>query len=261
MQRVFETVSKKVFGSDEEFTLLQLSYEKYGGRFRKEKLRVLCEVFAVNCEEKLYEYNREEWEYKKAKKYLEKNSIDLFNAIAIVSFYFPKLPYLEAKNKGWVFRKYGEFIIGFYKLDEDHLITSYDQPCEYGYKEFFVFRQKLYSIFHCLNYDLADDNFPDVFENLTEIVKKDKLIVYLKLLKKRHGEPIYVDGFHKEESKIKLLDYLYPDVGGEKLFDFMKTNLSNEQYFFDENKKLDIDDFIRFLYLSKKFYKQIKKEV
>jgi hypothetical protein len=248
-----EIKKKKVFGSNEEYSLLQLTYEIYGERIRKEKLGVLCEVFTINCEKALMYYDEEESRYKTIKDYLSKKSIDLSWAPEIISLYFPEIPYKEARSKGWIFREYSKFFMSFKKIDENYIFTSYDYPCLYGYGEFFVFKETLYEVFHCLHHDLVDDNFPEVFENLTEIVKKDKLMVYLKCLKKRHGEPIFVQGF-EEDDRIKLLDYLYSDVGGEKVYDFVKK-------YFEEKEEFDINDLIRFLYLSKKAYKQLEKEV
>jgi hypothetical protein len=199
----------------------------------------------------------EEFEYSIAEERLKRNSVDIFFSRSILALELPRL-----QNTKFIFRKYDDFSIWFAKLDDNHLITNYFYPCEYGYREFFEYKHKLYTIFHCLNYDLVDDYPRTALKNLTEIIKKDRLIVYLKLLNNRYGTPIYVDSlFLDDDSKIELLDYLYPDVGGGKLFDFMKTNLANEQHFFGEKEKLDINDLIRFLYLSKKFYKKLKKEV
>jgi hypothetical protein len=265
LEKDIEIIRKKVFGSNEEYVVLQLTYETHGHIFRKEKLGVLCEVFTINCEEKLREYDYIERRFQSAKDLLEKNSLTVSRLEKLVfNLILPELP----REAGFLFRKYYNFRILFIKLDENHLLTNYFYLKEhpyyrtlYGYTEFFEYRNQLYKISHVLHYDLMDDYFKTATENLTEIIKKDKLAVYLKLLKERHGEPIYAEYFD-EETKIELLDYLYPDVGGERLYNFMKTNLQDEKRLFDnETLDLDVNDLIRFLYLSEKFYKQLKEEV
>jgi len=254
-----EKTPKKVFGSEEEFAVVRLLYYNGDDKFRAEEKKVLYGLFDtlnVLPEELRTKIIVEEFEYSIAEEWLKRNSVDITFSRDILALELPRL-----RNTEFIFRKYDYFSVWFVKLDDDHIITTYQYPCEYGYREFFEYKQKLYTIFHCLNYDLVDDYPHTALENLTEIIKKDKLVVYLKLFKKRYGTPIYIDNlFLGDGSKIELLDYLYPDVGGEKLFNFMKTNLPNEQYFFDENEELDIDDLIRFLYLSKKFYKLLNKE-
>jgi hypothetical protein len=255
-----EKTPKKVFGSNEEFVMLRLLYNNGDDKFRAEEKKVLyglADMLGVLSNELKTKIIVEEFEYSIAEEWLKRNSVDMTFSRNILALEFPRLQETDC-----IFRKYDYFSVWFAKLDDEHLLTNYYYPCEYGHREFFEYRHKLYTILHCLNYDLVDDYPYIALENLTEIIKKDKLIIYLRFIKKRYGTPIYVDSlFLDDDSKIELLDYLYSDVGGEKLFNFMKTNLPDEQYFFDEDEKLDIDDLIRFLYLSKKFYKQLKKEV
>jgi hypothetical protein len=219
-------------------------------------------VFNLQSEEERLMDNFEEIEYEIVEKHLEKRSVSLFfneEHREVFVLKFPNLP--DFKNSEFKFREYKNFEIWFLKLDNEHLITEYNFPCTYGHIEYFVFKNKLYKIHHCLDYDLVDDYPHIALESLTEIVKKDSLINYLTYLKKRHGEPIYVEDFDNEEEKIKFLDYMYPDVGGENLLNFMKENIKDKAWVFDKEKEWNINDLIRFLYLSRKCYEQLKKEV
>jgi hypothetical protein len=248
-----KTKPKQIFGSQETFEILDLLYDKYGNKFFKEEFKILFEVSNLQAEKERFIDNFEEIEYEIVEKYLKEDSISVSFNEEHRGVFVLEVPHL--KDSEFKFREYKDFEIWFRKLDNEHLITEYNFPCTYGHIEYFVFKNKLYKIHHCLDYDLVDDYPYIAFESLTEIVRKDSLIDYLIYLKKRHGEPIYVDNFYnKEYRKIQLLDYLYPDIGGEKLFNFMKTNI---QLFFDENEKLNIDDLIRFLYISEKLSKEV----
>jgi hypothetical protein len=262
-----EKIPKRVFGSNEEFVLLHLLYDNGDDRFRREELKVLFEVFKTSQEAER-RLTVEDFEYKIAEELLNKSSVSVRSFDNLVfNLYLPKL-YFPKLNKEteFVFRNYNNFRIWFVKLDDDHFITNYFYVKHeyfndiYYYVEYFEYRNKLYRIFHILNYDLIDDYPKTAKSDLTEIVRKDKLAIYLKHLEKRHGKPIYFECFD-EEDRIELLDYLYPDVGGEKLLSFMKANSRNEEVLFDVAEYLDLKYFIRFLNLSQKFYKQLSKEV
>ncbi len=250
-----KTIPKRIFGRNEEFIIQKLLYDNGDDRFRRQELKTLLEVFKAP-KEYTNKLILEDFEYQIMREYFNKNSIDLFYAKDILVLNIPKI-----KNSKFIFRYYDNFSIWFLKLDEDHLITYYEFPCEYGHTDYFVFKHKLYRIQHCLNYDLVDDYPCDALENLTNIIKKDKLIVFLKCLKRQHGEPIYVEYFDDEEEIAKFLDYMYPDIGGDRFLEIMKKNLQDKKLSLDNAGDWDINDVIRFLYLSKKFYKQLKKEV
>jgi hypothetical protein len=197
----------------------------------------------------------EDFEYHIAEEFLKRNSLNFFLAGYVFALKFPRI-----KNSEFVFRRYDNFVIWFMKLDEDRFITEFAFPEECNYTEFFIYKNKLYRIHHSLNYDLIDDYPQLATKDLTNIIKKDKLIVYLRCLKKRFGSEIFVEPFDKEDL-VNLLCYLYPDIEGEVFFERLKKTFQHEEVFSDNYWHWCIDDLIRFLYLSRKFYKQLKKEV
>ena len=258
-----EKIPKKVFGSNEEFVILRLLYNNGYDKFKREELGVLLEVFNILPTEQKMRLFLEDFEYKIMEEELDRKSqiIKPFDNL-LFNLYLPKLD----KETEFVFRKYNNFRIWFVKLDENHLITNYFYEKHvyfydiYEYVEYFEYRNQLYRIFHILNYDLIDDYPKTATSDLTEIVRKDRLAVYLKCLEKRHGKPIYFECFDKD-MKVELLDYLYPNVGGEKFLNFMKMKFSDEKILFNDVEELELKYFIRFLLLSKKIYKQLSKEV
>jgi hypothetical protein len=258
-----EKLPKKVFGSNEDFAIIRLLYNNGYDKFKREELGVLLEVFNILPAEQKNKLLLEDFEFRMMEEELERKSekINPFTKLAF-NLYLPKLN----RETDFVFRKYNNFRIWFVKLDDYHFITNYFYVKHdyfndiYIYVEYFEYRNQLYRTFHALNYDLIDDYPKTATDNLTEIVRKDRLAIYLKSLEKRHGKPIYLEWFDDQE-RIELLDYLYPDVGGEKLLSFMRARSSDEEVLFGEVEYLDLKDFVRFLYLSKKFYKQLKKEV
>jgi hypothetical protein len=258
-----ETIPKKVFGSNENFAILRLLYNNGYDKFKREELDILLEVFNIFPAEQKYKLMLEDFEYRMKEEELDRKSqtINPFDNL-LFNLYLPKL---DTKTE-FVFRGYNNFRIWFVKLDENHLITNYFYEKHvyfydiYYYVEYFEYKGQLHRIPHILNYDLINDYPKTSTSNLTEIVKKDRLVVYLKRLEKRHGKPIYLEWFDEKE-RIELLDYFYPNVGGEKLLSFMKANFWNEEVLFDDVEYLDLKDFTRFLYLSKKAYKQLNKEV
>jgi len=258
-----EKIPKKVFGSDEEFAIIRLLYNNGYSKFEREELGVLLEVFNILPAEQRNKLLLEDFEYEIIEEELNGKSQIIHSFHNLVFNLF--LPQLDRKTE-FVFRKYNNFRVWFVKLDENHLITNYFYEKHvyfydiYYYVEYFEYKNQLYRIFHILNYDLIDDYPKIATSDLTEIVRKDKLEVYLKCLEKRHGKPVYLEWFD-DKGRVELLDYLYPDVGGEKLLSFMKTNFKNEKVFFGEVDYLELKDFIRFLYLSRKVYRQLNKEV
>jgi hypothetical protein len=256
-----EKIPKKVFGSDEEFVRLRLLYNNGYDKFKREELSVILEVFNVLSTEQRNKLILEDFEYQIMEEELDKNSVKLRDADCVFELYFP----CELDSKS-VFRRYGDFYISFLKLDDNHLATRYwfenvyFPNHIYPYKEYFEFKNRLYKIIHRLDYDLLDD-YPQTAEDLTNVVAKDKLVLYLKCLMRRHGKSVYVWIF-KPDHIIRFLDFMYPNRG-VGLFELMKTRMIEENLPLGATGKVegwDIEDFIRLIYLSKEFY-NLNKEV
>jgi hypothetical protein len=242
-----EKIPKKVFGSNGEFTILRLLYNNGYDKFKREELDVPLEVFNLPAEQK-YKLMLEDFEFEMMEEEFDRKSVDLFDADCVLELYFPFEP-----NSKSVLRKYGDFYISFLKLDENHLTTkvlfeNMHFPNYYYHKEYFEYQNRLYKITHRLDYDLIDDYPQTATQDLTNIVAKNKLVVYLKCLKRRYGKPMFAEIF-KPDDIIKFLDYMYPNRG-VNLFGLMKAR------YVDKNLPLEgwgIDDFIWFMYLSEEF--------
>ncbi len=256
-----EKIPKKVFGSDEEFVILRLLYDNGYDRFKREELDVLLEVFNVLPAELKNKLILEDFEYQIIQDELDRNSKELREDDCIFELYFP----FERDSKA-IFRRYGDFYISFLKLDDQHFATRYwfediYFPDFYPYDEYFEYQNKLYKITHRLDYDLLDDYPKTATEDLTNIVAKDELVLYLKCLIRRYGKPVYVWIF-KPEHIIKFLDFMYPNRGAS-LFELMKIRMIDENLPLGASGKVegwDIEDFIKLIHLSKEFY-NLSKEV
>jgi uncharacterized protein YaaR (DUF327 family) len=218
------TRPKKVFGSDETFEIYDFYYDRDERGFIVETL-----------------------ENKAVKEYLKRrcHNVSWENKAIIV---------LKIFEKG-----YGEFDLWFMKLDDKHLVVEYEYPCEYGHTDYFVFRGKLYCIHHCLTDDLVDD-YPYITDNLTEIIRKDALPEYLKLLDKelRHlgskPEWVKVDFYKREDELIEIIEYFYPDADVFKILDEVERLYTNEWLF---GKEWNIYDLIKFLLATKRIYRSM----
>jgi hypothetical protein len=248
-----EKIPKKVFGSNEEFTILRLLHDNGYDKFKREELGVLLDVFNILPTEQKTKLLLEDLEYQIMEEYLEKNSINLNFYDEILCLDFLKLE--KSKN---IFRNY-EFQIWFLELDENHLITMYIFEKHshfnniYEHKDFFEYKDKLYCISHFLDYNLIDD-YPHILrENITNIIRKDKLHVYLRCLSKRYGDLIF--------PITENIDRFFNYIGLGKSFQVLKENFKHDNEIVGLSHDIrdwDINDLIKFLYLNKK---QLKKEV
>ncbi len=257
-----EKIPKKVFGSNEEFVILRLLYNNGYDRFKREELDVLLEVFNVFPAELKNKLILEDFEYQIMQDELDRNSKELReDENCVFELYFP----FDDDSKA-IFRRYGDFYISFLKLDDYHLATKYwveDTyfPDFYPYDEYFEYQNKLYKITHLLDYDLLDDYPKTATEDLTNVIAKDKIVVYLKCLIRRFGKPVYVYIFRPDHI-IKFLEFMYPNRG-VGLFEMMKMKMLENNLPLGASGKVegwDIEDFIKLIQLSKEFY-NLSKEV
>jgi len=255
-----EKIPKKVFGSDEEFVILRLLYDNGYDKFKRKELDVILEVFNVLPAEQRKKLILEDFEYQIIKDELDRTSTELWEN-CIFELYFP----FERDSKA-IFRRYGDFYISFLKLDDCHFATRYwfeniYFSDFYYYEEYFKFQSRFYKITHRLDYDLIDDYPQIATENLTSIVAKDKLIVYLKCLVRRYGKSVFVQIF-KPDHIIKFLDFMYPNKGAG-LFELMKMRMLEENLPLGASGKVegwDIEDFVKLIQLSEEFY-NLSREV